>query len=186
MSEFAKMRVDFPISIAVKLTASEVYWASAVVTVRQLRKLLWIWGSITTLFALMALITWLRPRAEADWHQMLQNGKPLMWFLLFPFFLVFVTPLIAVRQFFKDGRNAQGTQFQFGEGGVKILTSVGNADLNWTAFLRGQETKSCFLLFTTTSLARVIPKRCAASSEEIRSLRELFGRNIPQFRSRPD
>jgi len=170
------------ISVTTQLTASEVYWSSVAVTVRQTRKFLWICGVMAMVFGLLVLFASLRPREGTDWYQISQNFKPLMWCLLFPFFLVFVAPWFVVRKFFKDGRNAAGTRFQFSEEGVKIQSSIGTADLNWTAFLRGQETKSCFLLYPTNNIARVIPKRCIASADDIRSLRELFRRHIPQFR----
>src|SRR5580704_1261150 len=59
---------QFPIAIHVKLTPSEVYWAAVLVTARQLRKVLWIFGVMGLLLALLLVLSWLHPRPGADWY----------------------------------------------------------------------------------------------------------------------
>jgi hypothetical protein len=141
------MTADFPICVNAQMTTSEIYWACAAVTARALRKFLWIWSSVTALCAFGVLSAWLDPKGDTAWNQILQNLKPLIWLLLlFPFFAGLVAPWFSVWKFLNDRRNAGGTRFQFSGDGVRIQTSVCNADFNWTAFLRVQETKSFLAL----------------------------------------
>jgi hypothetical protein len=73
---------QFPVAIHVKLTPLEVYWAAVLVTARQLRKVLWIFGVMGLLFALVLVLSWLRPRPGADWYENFQNSKPLLWVVI--------------------------------------------------------------------------------------------------------
>jgi hypothetical protein len=180
------MTGQFPVAIHVKLTPSEFYWATVLITARQLRKVLWIFGAMGLIFTLLLVLGWLSPRPGADWYQILQNTKPLLWVFVVPLVLMFIAPWLNTRKFLSDKRFAQGDKFGFSETGIQIESSVGKADLNWTVFVDALETNSTFFLFLTAAQARVIPKRYLQAPGEVQTLRELLSAHLPKFKPRRD
>ena len=172
------MTVQSPIAIQVQLTFWEVYWASVAITARQLRKLIWIWAIMASLFALVFVLGWLHPNPKPDYYRMVQDSKPLLCVFLIPVFLVFVSPWLAARKSFRDSRFVHPTVFRFDENGIRIESSVGTSDLNWTIFTGSQETSRSFVLYITQMQTRIIPKRCLADEAELRRFRDLIRQHI--------
>ena len=52
------------------------------------------------------------------------------------------------------------------------------ANVNWTGFVRAEESGTSFLLFTNKVTAHILPKRCFASEPDIASLRALLRTNV--------
>ncbi len=174
------MPTQFPITAEIKLTQSEVYWANVYIVAQQLRVFLWIWVGVGVLTVFLYCLAWINPHPGIEWQETLRGTKPLLFALVIPLFLVFLSPMLNARKFFADPRNAQPTRYQFSDSGVLIEHSTGNGDLNWTAFVKAKETRSCFLLYVTKAWARVIPKRCLADQAEVTALRELVRKHLPQ------
>lgn len=172
------MTIQSPIAVEVQLTFWEFYKANVAFTVRQLRKLIWIWAIMAALLAFVLIVSWLHPKPGTDYYQMLQNSKPLLAVFLIPVFLVFVSPWLGTRKFFADRRNVQPAMYLFDANGIRIESSVGTSDLNWSAFVSSRETNDSFLLYVTKAQARIIPKRCFADDAEMQRFRDLIRQHI--------
>ena len=58
--------------------------------------------------------------------------------------------------------------------GLTLSDTVSRHDLQWPAFVKGEETRHLFLLFTWESSGLMIPKRAFASDEELDAMRNLM------------
>jgi hypothetical protein len=67
--------------------------------------------------------------------------------------------------------------------GVVFSDTVCRHDYQWPAFVKGEETRHLFLLFTSESIGLMIPKRAFATDVEIDAMRNLMTL-IPRNQSR--
>jgi hypothetical protein len=171
------------VSIFVKLHFWEAYWSAVFITARMIRKVLYIYGVALLIFAAALLYGWTHPAPELDWFVMLQNSTPLQWVLVLPLLFVFVLPLLSAQKLTTNERFKSGATYIISPAGINIETSVAKASLQWRAILQVVETKSSFLLFSAANIAHTLPKRCLATSDDIRALRELLRTNVanPKF-----
>lgn len=168
------MLLQSPIAVRVQPTFREVYWASVLITARQLQKLIWIFAIIVGLLVFVLVVHWWHPRPDAEYYKTLQGVKPLLVAFVIPVVLVFVAPWLATRKVFADPRLVAPATFRFDANGVRIESSIGTSDLNWTVFVASRETKHFFLLYITKARARIIPKRCFADDAEVERFREMI------------
>ncbi|HEY8715329.1 MAG TPA: YcxB family protein, partial [Candidatus Acidoferrum sp.] len=56
------------------------------------------------------------------------------------------------------------------------------ATINWTGFVRAEESGSSILLFTSKVAAHILPKRSFATESDIVLLRELLRANIAKVK----
>jgi hypothetical protein len=66
--------------------------------------------------------------------------------------------------------------------GLTLSDTVSRHDLQWPAFVKGEETRQLFLLFTWESSGLMVPKRAFASDEELDAMRNLM-KLIPSTQS---
>jgi len=168
-----------PISVFVKLGYWDLYRLSVVLTARQFRKVLYIWGFVALLWIGLWILLLFRPAPEQDWAITLQTS-PLKWAFGLPVIFLFVLPLLSSRRALGDDRIKQGVSYQFSDGGIRIKTSVSHSDLSWSAVRQVSETGHAFLLFTSPNIASTLPKRCFESPEIVAALRELFRVRVPK------
>lgn len=178
------MSYEGSVTVFVKLSFWDAYWSAVVLTARLARKLLWIFGVMAALWLLLLVSVQIWPRPEADWQQMMRNDNRLMLVLLLPIALVFGSPLLSARKVLTDERVKEGVKYQFSDAGIRIESSVGAADLQWAAFRQVVETRSAFLLFPTSNLARTLPLRCFASEADVQAARQLFRAKIERAKLR--
>ena len=67
--------------------------------------------------------------------------------------------------------------------GVIFSDTVCRHDYQWPAFVKGEETRNLFLLFTSESIGLIVPKRAFASEVELDAMRNLM-KLIPRDQSR--
>lgn len=181
------MSGDPVVSVHVKLTPAEFYWAAVRSTTQQLRKVLVLSGLVGVLVLSGIIFATILSRSFTEWQQTVR-GMYLPLFTLvviFPILVLFVAPLFSISRFLADPRNTTGLRFRFCESGVSTDSSVGKTDCNWTAYLKVQETPSYFLLYPSNTDVQVIPKRCLSSPAEIQFLRKLCRSHIPRNNLRP-
>jgi hypothetical protein len=58
--------------------------------------------------------------------------------------------------------------------GITLSDTVSNHQFNWPAFVKGEETRNLFLLFTSEHIGLMVPKRAFATSEELDAMRNLM------------
>jgi|SRR5208282_5877289 len=181
------MSVAPVVSLHVQLTPQEFYWAAVRSTAQQLRKLFVLSGFVGVLVLSGLVLTTILSRSFTEWQQTIR-GTYLPIFALvfiFPIVVLFLAPLFSIGRFRADPRNSTGIRFRFSESGVSTASSIGEADCDWTAYRKAQETSSYFLLYPSRTDVQVIPKRCLSSPAEINLLRELFRSHIPRNNLRP-
>jgi hypothetical protein len=66
--------------------------------------------------------------------------------------------------------------------GLSLSDTVSRHDLQWAAFVKGEETRNLFLLFNWETSGLMIPKRAFASDEELNAMRNLM-KLIPNTQS---
>jgi hypothetical protein len=174
------------IAIFVKLEYSEVYRATVVLTVRQFRKLLIIWGIVAALMLALFVFALIRPMPGKDWYETSRNARPLLWAFGLPLGFVFAVPLLTARKAVSDERIRKGISYQFSDVGIHLESSVATSDLQWSAFRNVIEMRSAFLLLSGASLAHILPKRCFASEADIVAMRELLSGRFPKAKLRHD
>lgn len=168
------------VSIHVKLSPSEFYWAAVRSSTQQMRKVLVLFGFVGFLSLAGLIFATLFSRSFNEWQQTIRGMYlPLFAFVcILPIFVVFLAPLFSLRRFLADPGKAVGARFQFSESGVTTESSVGKTDCDWTIYRKAQETLNYFLLYPSSIDAQVIPKRCLSTSGELELLRDLIRRHI--------
>ena len=172
------------VSVFVKLEYWDVYRTVVVITARQLKRFLTIFGVMAVLTVTLLVFAVLRPSPEKDWYQTGRNSLPLAWVFAIPVLLVFVAPLWGAQKALADPRLAKGIRYEFTDAGIHVETSVAKADLQWGAFLDAIETGTAFLLLPTRNVAHTLPLRFFGSRAEIEAMRQLLRRNIPKAKLR--
>jgi hypothetical protein len=176
------MSGDPVVSVHVKLTSAEFYWAAVRSTAQQLRKVFVLSGFVGVLVLAGMIFASILSRSFTEWQQTIR-GMYLPLFALvfvFPILVLFIAPLFRTSRFLAGPGNTAGARFRFCESGVSTDGSVGKADSSWTTYLKAQETSDYFLLYPSSTDVQVIPKRCLSSPGEIRLLRELLRSHIPR------
>jgi hypothetical protein len=88
----------------------------------------------------------------------------------------------ALRRHFKaryktDRRYNQDFSAEISDDGIRVLTPFEDSRMKWGSIVRYLESDKIFMLFHSTLIFTIIPKRAFASGEAHR-FRELLGRNI--------
>jgi hypothetical protein len=174
------MSGDPLVSIHVKLTPSEFYWAAVRSTAQQLRKVLVLFSFVGFLSLAGLIFATLFSISIKEWQQTIRGTNlPLFAFVsILPIMVIFLAPLFSLVKFLANPGNAAGARIRFSESGVVTESAVGKTDWDWTAYRRAQETLNYFLLYPANTDAQIIPKRCLSSYGEIELLRDLFRRHI--------
>jgi hypothetical protein len=176
------MAEQIGIHIFVKIEFWDAYRASVLVTARQFRKLLFIFGIMGGLMFALFAFALTHPMPRKDWYETLNNAKPLVWVFGLPILFVFLLPLLAAQKMAADERIKKGIRYRFSDSGIHVESSVATTDLLWAAIREVIETRSAFLLFPNANLAHIIPLRCFESTAEVVALRELLRANVPQIK----
>jgi len=71
------------------------------------------------------------------------------------------------------------TRWLFSDGAIRIDSPTGSSNLDWSTYVRVQETAVQFLLYPQTQVAHVIPKRCFESKEQVTRFRQVVRRQVP-------
>jgi glucan phosphoethanolaminetransferase (alkaline phosphatase superfamily) len=181
------MSGDPVVSMHVKLTPAEFYWAAVRSTTQQLRKVLVLSGFVGVLVFTGIIFATILARSFTEWQQTIR-GMYLPLFALvfvFPILIVFVAPLFSTGRFLAGPGNTAGARFRFSGSGISTENPTAKVDNNWAIYVKVQETSNYFLLYPSDSDIQVIPKRCASSPADLQLLRELFRSHIPTNNLRP-
>ena len=162
------------IAIFVKLKFGEIYPSSVRATVRQFRGVLLIFGIMMVLWSLLLLAVVFRPRPGSDWYDMMHRSTPFPWLIVGVSFVIFILPLLNSWKLTQGRRIRDGCHYSFSDSGMEFESSSTRASVNWTGFVRAEESGTSFLLFTNKVAAHILPKRCFTSEPDITSRRELL------------
>ncbi len=94
-------------------------------------------------------------------------------------FSIFARRISAARYFKKNPSLRKEYKAQFDEDGVEWWSEDLHTKSGWSNFLRWQESKSVFLLYPTTRIFNIIPKRAFAPGE-VEQFHALLTRKFPK------
>jgi hypothetical protein len=115
----------------------------------------------------------LRPDLEPQ-----KNFLPLVLLAAFWTFIFCGSPWLAARQQFWKQPSAQGPRTMvLDAAGIHWQWNGGSADIEWKNFVRFQETKNQFLLYSSPVLFNVVPKR-ALTLDQVGAFRQLVRENL--------
>lgn len=115
-------------------------------------------------------------RTELFW----QNLFPFIAIFAFYFLILWLLPRRNAKKLFESMPSVQAPiSLEATDSGVKFETQNGNSENAWPAFPKWSEQKSFFLLYSSQSIANVIPKRAFSEGEEEEFRRLLTGK-IPK------
>lgn len=115
----------------------------------------------------------LRPDLEPQ-----KNFLPLVLLAAFWTFIFWGSPWLAARQQFWKQPSAQGPRTMVVDAaGIHWQWNGGSADIEWKNFVRFQETKNQFLLYSSPVLFNVVPKR-ALTLDQVGAFRQLVTENL--------
>jgi H+/Cl- antiporter ClcA len=166
------------IPVFVRLELGEIYTSSVRAALRQFRVLLLGLGIVTALLGVLLLTAVFHPRPGSDWYEMMHRTSPLPWLIMAVCIMVFLVPLLTAWKLMQDPRIRNGCHYSFSDSGMEFENSSTRATVNWTGFVRAEESRTSFLLFTNKVAAHILPKLCFASETDIVSLRQLLRNNI--------
>lgn len=172
------------VAVHVQLEFSEAYWSAVTLTARLFRKIIWLFGTMATVWLLLLAISWARPRPDTDWQQMLTADNRLAVVFFIPIILVFILPLLSARKILSSERNKRGTAYRFSDAGIHVESHLAVADVKWGAILSVVETRTVFLLSPAPNVAHTVPLRCFANDSDLKAARELFRENISSAKLR--
>lgn len=167
------------IAVFVKLEYWDAYRASVLLTARQFRVVLCIFGIMGALMLVLLSFAIFHPMPEREWYQTIRNTTPLVWVFGLPILVVFVLPLLTAWKVVTDERIKRGINYRFSDAGIHVESSIATADLKWAAIRNVRETRKAFLLLPGPSVAHTLPMRCFANETEIAAMRELLRANVP-------
>jgi hypothetical protein len=167
------------IALFVKLNFGEIYASSVRATLRQFRVVLLIFGIMTALWGLLLLAVVFHPRPGADWYEMMHQPTAFPWLIAGACFVVFILPLLTAWKLTQDPRIRAGCRYSFSDSGMEFENSSTRATVNWTGFVRAEESGSAFLLFPNKVAAHILPKRCFTNEADLAAMRDLLRANVP-------
>ena len=172
------------IRVFVKLEFWDAYRAAVVLTTRQFRTILIIFGIIGTLMFAVFVLSVFHPRPGRDWYEISRNAKPLLSAFGILVLFVFILPLITAKKVVSDERVRSGVRYRFSSAGIHVESSVATADLLWAAFRQAIETRSAFLLLPNATVAHILPQRFFESVSDVAAMRELLRANVRKTKLR--
>jgi YcxB-like protein len=138
----------------------------------------WMWRLLPVIpISLVFLSIFLYVEDSRD--QVASNLFPLLVLLAFWIVLLWVGPWLGARTQFRKQPSVQGSKTLSVDGsGVHWKWDGGSADIDWKNFLKWQESKTQFLLYTSPVAFNMIPKR-VLTQEQISEVRLTLSQNIP-------
>lgn len=113
-----------------------------------------------------------------DPHSKLATAIPLFVLAAIWAMLIWAAPWWSARSQYLQQPRAQGPRTMTLDGsGVHWQWKGGQADVQWTNFIRFLESKSVFLLYTSPACFNIVPKR-AFAPEETKSFRDLLQEKV--------
>jgi hypothetical protein len=114
-----------------------------------------------------------RPNAQS-----LTNIAPLFVLAVMWSVLLWASPWWAARNQFSKQPAAQGPRTMLlDSSGVHWRWNGGSADIEWRNFIRFQETKNQFLLYSSPACFNIVPKR-ALTHDQVIALRQIVSENL--------
>ena len=111
----------------------------------------------------------------------LLNIAPLIFLAAIYALFLWAIPWWGARTQFTNQPAAQGPRTMLlDKGGVHWRWNGGSAEIEWKNFIRFQETKTHFLLYSSPACFNIVPKRVLAV-DQIDSFRKLATENLPQI-----
>lgn len=139
----------------------------------------WFLRFITFMWVAFAVITLLGIAVRPD-LQPQKNLLPIVLLGMFWMFIFWGSPWLAARSQFWKQPSAQGPRtLLLDAAGIHWQWSGGSADVEWRHFVRFQETKNQFLLYSSPAIVNVVPKR-ALTLDQMVAFRQLITENLPQ------
>lgn len=89
-----------------------------------------------------------------------------------------IPTLLTTRKLFRDPRAKSGAKLQITNDGIRIESSTGSHELNWTAFLEALEVSTAFWFLATRTSFVIVPKRCFDTNDDLVQFREVIRANI--------
>lgn len=100
--------------------------------------------------------------------------------LLLPTY-VWTAAFIRSRRTLSDTPNLRGTvQYEFDDGGFRVLALHSSGETKWTAILKWKEGKHVFLLYRAPKIAEIIPKRFFKNPADVKYVRNLLEKYMPR------
>ncbi len=132
-------------------------------------------ASIVVIFVGLGLVLLaIRPDAKS-----LTNLAPLFAMAVVWSILIWASPWWAARNQFSKQPAAQGPRtVLLDSGGVHWRWNGGSADIEWKNFIRFQETKNQFMLYSSPACFNIVPKR-ALTLDQMGAFRQLVMENLP-------
>jgi len=72
----------------------------------------------------------------------------------------------------------------FSDGGIYQVSDVGTLNLSYDKFFKVCETQMAFYAYVSSTQAVIVPKRCFESAEDVKTVRELFIKNVDKKKLR--
>jgi YcxB-like protein len=133
---------------------------------------------ITFMWVACAVITVLGIALRPD-LQPQKNLLPLVLLGAFWMFIFWGSPWLAARNHFWKQPSAQGTRTMLLDAaGIHWQWNGGSADVGWRNFVRFQETKNHFLLYSSPAIANIVPKR-ALTLDQMGAFRQFVTEHLP-------
>ena len=164
----------------------ELFRASLLVVAYTLRYII---GALVVLLVICvaSLIVYNSDSPWASWAGLLWNFLPPVLVGGWPTLILLAPIMTFVRSRAAFKRSGGGSQrCVFSEDGIRVESSIGNADLKWKAFSRVRESRKFFFLYSTPNYAVLIPKRAFADKSAEAQLRSLIRTHVPKFKLRDD
>jgi hypothetical protein len=172
---------DGSLTVVILLTLRDIYRANVSIArvkrplKRRILSLLAVIASVSFLFYLVMA------RSDPEYSPLralvLGTGLALaLELILWPVNLVFIhgASYYAARNMLRSKPSAAGPiTYEFSQTGASYSGPTGHGHLDWTSFVRIQETSEQFLLYPQKRLANVIPKRAFQSDSDVQHFRQL-------------
>jgi hypothetical protein len=161
-----------PIEIAFGLTLRDLYKV-------YFHTLLRLWLVIPLVICMVALLA---VSALSDFLSCTSYLIPALRFVTVAAALVgigFALPYLLARNTMRTSPMIKGEiRYVFGEGGVETVTSASQSRMDWAGFHRAVELKDCILLYMSSRVFHIIPKKAFADASQLEDLKSLLRRKM--------
>lgn len=178
------MSKENAIDLFVRLGFGELFWANLRFSILRQRYLLVIVGVILAVIGSVVVYVSLQETPDDNLVKFAEGIKPWFYVLLVVVLVIPITALLTTRRLFRDPRGKNGAELQITNDGIRIESSTGTHELNWTAFLGALEASTAFWLLATRTSFIIIPKRCFHINDDLVKFREIIRANVPKAKLR--
>jgi YcxB-like protein len=164
--------------LSFQLTVRDIYKANVAINLQPFRRLgIAFLGLMFLFFAFVIFVL----ASDHNWQTLRTNW--VTWFGLFvPLFLAYAyfgAPYFRARSLYNNSENWRSTiRYFFSDEIVRVEMATARSELQWTHFIKAQETGDLFFLYIRKKMAHVVLKRAFSSAESLETFRQLLRRHI--------